>query len=237
MELLGGVDERVRARRGAAARRGGCRPSRRRPCSTPAAFPASDVERASRRRRPRPPGSAPSRRSASRTGSGSGLCRSVSSAPITTSISSRERREAVERETDRRAAASPSRSRAVRPSSRSTGSSASTSANASSVVVERLVVRAVRLDELVDAVGIEVAHLRDQPGPPIAARTSSSSGSRPSTVSDACLIEARMIGPESISVPSRSKRTTDLRIAAIVAVGGPWRLRARPVAARCQAPR
>ena len=47
-----------------------------------------------------------------------------------------------------------------------------------------------------------------RPGPPIAARTSSSSGSRPSTVSDACFIDARMIGPESISVPSRSKRTT-----------------------------
>ena len=28
--------------------------------------------------------------------------------------------------------------------------------------MERLVVRAVHLDELVDAVGIEVAHLRDQ---------------------------------------------------------------------------
>ena len=31
-------------------------------------------------------------------------------------------------------------------------------------LVQRLVVRAVGLDELVHAVGIEVAHLRDQPG-------------------------------------------------------------------------
>src|SRR6185295_15357689 len=48
--------------------------------------------------------------------------------------------------------------------------------------------------------------------------------SRPRTVSDACFIEATMIGPESISVPSRSKRTTDLRIAAILATswGNPW---------------
>ena len=33
------------------------------------------------------------------------------------------------------------------------------------VGVERLVVRAVGLHELVDPVGVEVAHLRDQPGP------------------------------------------------------------------------
>src|SRR5688500_16700548 len=55
------------------------------------------------------------------------------------------------------------------------------------------------------------------PGPPIAARTSSSSGSRPSTVTAACLIEARMIGPESIRVPSRSNRTTRKRMWSIVA--------------------
>ena len=69
--------------------------------------------------------------------------------------------------------------------------------------------RAVGVDELVDPVGVEVADLRDEAGAPIAARTSSSSGSVPRTVMAACRIEARMIGPESISVPSRSKRTTE----------------------------
>ena len=73
--------------------------------------------------------------------------------------------------------------------------------------MERLVVRPVDVDELLDAVGVEVAHLCDEAGPPMAARTTSSSGSRPSTVSDAWRMEARMIGPESIRVPSRSNRT------------------------------
>ena len=60
------------------------------------------------------------------------------------------------------AAASRSRSRASGPRRGGRGSSSSTPANDSRLVVERLVVRAVRLDELVDPVGVEVAHLRDQ---------------------------------------------------------------------------
>src|SRR4051812_5401000 len=45
--------------------------------------------------------------------------------------------------------------------------------------------------------------------------------SRPSTVRVACRIEARMIPPESTTVPSRSKRTTGKRMRAIV-WGGSW---------------
>src|SRR5262249_30740137 len=40
--------------------------------------------------------------------------------------------------------------------------------------------------------------------------------SRPSTDFAACFIEATIIGPESINVPSRSKRTTGKRIRVIV---------------------
>src|SRR5207249_3220482 len=46
------------------------------------------------------------------------------------------------------------------------------------------------------------------PGPPTAARICSSGTSLPSTVRAACLTDARIIAPESIRVPSRSKRTT-----------------------------
>jgi hypothetical protein len=56
-----------------------------------------------------------------------------------------------------------------------------------------------------------------RPGPPTAAASSASGISRPSTVVAACFIEATMIAPESISVPSRSKRTVSYRIGAIVA--------------------
>ena len=58
-----------------------------------------------------------------------------------------------------------------------------------------------------------------RPGPPTAAFSSSSGISRPSTVVAACRIDARIIAPESISVPSRSKRTTGYRTAPIVATG------------------
>ena len=101
--------------------------------------------------------------------------------------------------------------------------------------------RPIDRDELVYALRIEVTHLLDEPGPPDPARTFASSGSRPMTVSEACLIEAMMIGPESISVPSRSKRTVAHRIGAIVAVGSvvdalqvepPWRCGHTGLAAR-----
>ena len=133
-------------------------------------------------------------------GSGSGLCRSVSSAPINDVHEPRlSSGNAVERESDgaealRRDDPEPS---ALAP--QPPGGASRTSSNASSSVVERLVVQAVGLHELVDPVGIEVAHLGDQAGPadrgPHAAPRPVS---RPSTASDACFIEARMIGPESI---------------------------------------
>src|ERR671937_829878 len=49
------------------------------------------------------------------------------------------------------------------------------------------------------------------PGPPTAAISSSSGGSTPRTSLAACRIDARMIAPESTTVPSRSKRTTGNR--------------------------
>ena len=109
-------------------------------------------------------GAAPSRRSASSTGSGSGLCRSVSSAPMSDLDVLAERREAVERELHRRPALGgddPEPS-ALRPED---GEQVEHAVERLERLVERLVVRAVGVDELVDAVGVEVAHLRDQAGP------------------------------------------------------------------------
>src|SRR5215212_3791690 len=54
------------------------------------------------------------------------------------------------------------------------------------------------------------------PAPPTARPRSSSGMSRPSTVFVACRIEAMMIEPESITVPSKSKRTTGKRMCSIV---------------------
>src|SRR5256886_11754645 len=56
-----------------------------------------------------------------------------------------------------------------------------------------------------------------RPGPPTAAISSSSGTSAPRTSLAACRIEARMIAPESITVPSRSKRTTGNRITLMLA--------------------
>ena len=49
-----------------------------------------------------------------------------------------------------------------RPSSRSTREQLEHPVERLEAGVERLVVRAVDLDELVDPVGVEIAHLRDQ---------------------------------------------------------------------------
>ena len=78
--------------------------------------------------------------------------------------------------------------------------------------MQRIVVLPIHLDELVDATWPELFHLRDE------ALAADGRGellypmSRSSTVRTACCIEARMIGPESISVPSRSKRTMRKRM-------------------------
>ena len=101
-----------------------------------------------------------------------------------------------------------------RPSARSRGSTSTTSQNASSSSWSRLVVRAVRRHEVVHARRDRGrASGRRGPGPPTAAASTSSGTSRPSTVFAACFIDARIIGPESMSVPSRSKRTTGKRTA------------------------
>ena len=76
------------------------------------------------------------------------------------------------------------------------------------VVVERLVVLAVDADELFCTLLVERrASARRCSSRPQPLPATSSGISRASTVCVACLNEARMISPESISVPSRSKRT------------------------------
>src|SRR5438093_6024428 len=57
------------------------------------------------------------------------------------------------------------------------------------------------------------------PGPPTAAISSSSGGAAPRTSLAAWRIDARMIAPESITVPSRSKRTTGNRMQLMLARG------------------
>src|SRR6266487_4490678 len=58
-----------------------------------------------------------------------------------------------------------------------------------------------------------------RPGPPTAAISSSSGISAPRTSLAACRIDARMIAPESMTVPSRSKRTTGNRMQLMLARG------------------
>jgi hypothetical protein len=65
------------------------------------------------------------------------------------------------------------------------------------------------LDELVDPVGIEVTHLRDQARAADRRADELLVGLAAEDGQRRVRIEATMIGPESISVPSRSKRTTD----------------------------
>ena len=198
-----------RAPRRAASRRGGCHPSRpRRRTRRP---PSPRGCRTASRRRIRPPRACRPRRSiAARTGSASGLCRSVSSCATTTSKSSSsagKRSSASATVRWRFAVTMPS----VRPSALRRGSSASTSSKASSVSWSASLCSLYASSELVDALGVDRLHLRDDP--------LASDGGRELLVGDlaaehrrhACRIDARMIGPESISVPSRSKRTTRKR--------------------------
>ena len=84
-ELLRRVDERVRADRLRAARAGGSRPSVTATAKTPRRLRRAACRTASRRRTRRRPAVSPKRPSAKSSGSGWGLCRSVSSAPTTTS--------------------------------------------------------------------------------------------------------------------------------------------------------
>src|SRR5438445_7759760 len=68
----------------------------------------------------------------------------------------------------------------------------------------------------------------------MAADRISSGISRPSTDLVACCIDATIIGPESISVPSRSNRTTGKRIRSIV-VPATCQAGARQGTGKCQA--
>ena len=77
------------------------------------------------------------------------------------------------------------------------------------LLVQRLVVGAVDADELVECSSPPSSRIwASSPGPPTAAISASSEISRPSTSRVACRIEARMIPAESMTVPSRSKKTT-----------------------------
>ena len=169
---------------------------------------------ASRRHRQCPRATRPSRSIAARIGSGEGLCRSVSSDVITTSKIVLEPRQAVEGELDGHAALR-------RDDAEATALVAQPRQHLDDLperlqlLVQRLVVLAIGGNEVVDPVGGERVHLRDEAGPAdrrASAPPRASRGRAPSCV--ACFIDATIIGPESISVPSRSKRTTGKRIAA-----------------------
>ena len=149
-----------RAPRRAAARRGGSRPTRRRrrarlrPCRR-------GCRTGSRRRTRHPSDAAPSRASASSTGSGSGLWRSVSSAPMSTSVSSRS---TGKRSNASCTVATPLRGHDARAGGRGDEARQQLEHAVEGLErrVERLVVGAVHVDELVDAVRVEIAHLGDE---------------------------------------------------------------------------
>ena len=68
--------------------------------------------------------------------------------------------------------------------------------------------RAVGRDEVVDALRIEGVHLGHETGPAHGGGQHLIRNVAAEHVFAACFMDARIIGPESMSVPSRSKRTT-----------------------------
>ena len=214
-ELLRRVDDRVRLLRlePLAGVDAAPRDARR---VMPAALRGADVERRVADVRGVVRGRRRGARARAASGSGSGLCRSVSSRPTTTSkkCSSGRRANASSTVARRFAVTIPSR----RPSSLSVVEHARHPGALGELGVQRLVVLAVaRARARRRAPGRASRICSIEPGAADRAISSASGISRPSTVFVACRIDARMIAPESITVPSRSKRTTGKRIAPIVA--------------------
>src|SRR5579859_379859 len=160
-------------------------------------------------------GRASRRSSAASSGSGAGLWRSVSSEAITTSkfcSSSGSRSKARRTVACRLAVTMPRR----RPCSRSRGSTSITSQNASSPSCSGSLCSRYAATRSSTRSGASASICATSPGPPTAAASTSSGISRPRTDFAACFIDATIIGPESIRVPSRSKRTTGKRTRSIV---------------------
>src|SRR5436305_1626448 len=160
-------------------------------------------------------GSTPRRSAASSSGSGSGLCRSVSSPPTTVSNRwpSGTRANASSAVARRFAVTIPSR----RPSSLSCTSTSSMPAQlASSSWSGSLCARYTETSSSTCS-GANARICASSPGPPTAAISSASGGAAPRTCSAACGIDTRMIAAESTTVPSRSKRTTGKRTISILA--------------------